>query len=409
MSDSPRILVASNDPALNFALDGLLGTFRAGIFYAESEATLVTFLTAAEGFDMIVLDTACAEISMEAVYRTLQKQPPLNRAFLLMLLPDLNPGRAIFAYNLGADALLPRQFEVTDFLAVCRDGIRQALTAKRLAALERKVVELEHGLAEQKKALEPEEPEQPTPTLGTLPKSPEHKAHLAAEEHRPPLVQHLEKAILRFFAEMKVSPKDITSTQNAEVLLRGDFIGWTGIFLPATSEWYDVVLNFTRPGIEYIAGDLYGREADDNALHTSIIDFVGRIHTLYRENSETGRGPSSAVFTQPLAAPRFSWIGEMGTPSFSQLFRMPKLTLICDFYQTRGTAKIKPAAAITPGDVMNENIAAPGQIRLALVNRGVVLTEDRLRKIIPMVEASRNFWVIEPSLMTRQLHSGSLK
>ncbi|SDU16858.1 hypothetical protein SAMN05444156_2375 [Verrucomicrobium sp. GAS474] len=405
MSVSSRILVASNDANLNFALDGLLGAFRASIFYADTEEKLVTFLSAADGFDMVVFDAACAEISMETVYRTMQKHPGLAQTFLLMLLPEVTPGTAIFAYNLKADAVLARQLDIPAFMTVCREAIRSAGTIRRVAEVEKRLDALEEKAEdEEKQALEEEETARKASVALSGPK--ENKPLILSDENRPPLIQHLEKAVLAFFSEMKVAGKDIYSKKAEGVLLRGDFIGWTGVFLPASSEWYDVVLNFTRPGAEYISGELYGRGTDDTALQLAIVDFVGRVQTLYRENSETGRGPSSAVFTQPLTSPRFPWIGEMGTPSYSHLFRLPKLMMVCDFYQTRGTPKIKPAGGISPGDVMNENISAPGQSRIALVNRGVVLTEERLRKIVPMVEATRNFWVIEPSLMTRQLHAG---
>ncbi|HEY8966542.1 MAG TPA: hypothetical protein VIM58_08870 [Candidatus Methylacidiphilales bacterium] len=403
MSDSPRILVASNDASLNLGLDGLLGAFRASVFYAETEEMLVTFLTSPEGFDLVVLDAACAEISMQAVYRAMQKQGAMARTFLLMLLPDLNPGTAIFAYNLGADALLPRQFDVPSFLAVCRNAIRQAGFNRRLAALEKKFDEIEEPDDMEGETVAEEEPGKPKAVV--LGGSEDKNAMIPASANLPPLVRHVEKALLQFFAEMQVAPKDIESKEPLPGLLRGDFVGWNGIFLPASSDWYDLVLNFTRPGAEFVSGELYGRGTDDQAILTALADMLGRVHALYRENSETGRGPSSAVFTQPLALPRFPWINELGAPTCSLMIRMPKLVMICDFYQTRGGAKIKPAGAIEPGDVMNENIAAPGQSRMALVNRGVVLTEERLRKVVPMVEATRNFWVIEPSLMTRRLHA----
>ncbi len=56
---------------------------------------------------------------------------------------------------------------------------------------------------------------------------------------------------------------------------------------------------------------------------------------------------------------------------------------------------------------MNESIAATGQTRMPLVNRGVILTYDRLDKIRSQVEPNRTLWVIEPSLLTRRLHQST--
>ena len=227
MSVSPRILVASNDATLNFALDGLLGAFRASIFYAESEEKLLTFLAASDGFDMVILDAACAEISMEAVYRAMQKHPGLSQTFLLMLLPDVNPGTAIFAYNLKADAVLARQLDIPAFMTVCREAIRSAGTVRRVAETEKRLDALEEKAAEEAKKANKAEEEIEKKSSVALSGPKDHTSLLVTEENRPPLIQHLEKAVVSFFSEMKVSAKDIYSKKAEGVLLRGDFIGWT--------------------------------------------------------------------------------------------------------------------------------------------------------------------------------------
>ncbi|HEY8966009.1 MAG TPA: hypothetical protein VIM58_06175, partial [Candidatus Methylacidiphilales bacterium] len=187
-----------------------------------------------------------------------------------------------------------------------------------------------------------------------------------------------------------------------------EFIGWQGIFWPVGNLWFDVVFHFSRTGAENLCRWSLQRSArEETSLLAGISQYLVAVQATYRAHYETGYGPTSTILCQPVAMARPVWASEAGRGDYTRVLKYPSSFLAYNFHIAPAALQVKAAIAASPGDVLNETIAAKGQRPgpgvMPLANRGVILTEGRLNKIVPDLEANRTLWVIEPSLFARRI------
>ena len=419
MNLSCRVLVAVTDEKLRTSIQSLVKALPIQAFFANTSAEILAYLSSSEGTDLVIIDDVLTDTTPEIVCRAARQRAPKIDSYIAVMAARENPADALRAFSAGADEVLPKPLEMVPFLNACRRAQRFTTIERRQAEAIANLTEMlnaeKKGKAEkaakppgaagekdeiEEKAEEEKIAEAPTekaPSSG----SPHGLLH---EDRRPVLVQQMEEAVKQAFIELEVAPEDCLSKPTNNSLLYGDFIGWQGVFLNKTSEWYDILFHFSHPGAEYLSQRLLKRTAhSDEDLLKAVSELVASVQRIHRERFGGAGNATGAVFCQHMASPRFSWIGEIGAPTHSQLLNIPKMTLVYDFHRSPGTARVKPVPSVEPGDIMNETIAASGQGRIPLISKGVVLTEERLRKIRTEVEATRNFWVIEPSLLARRL------
>ncbi len=421
MNLSCRVLVAVTDEKLRTSIQSLVKALPIQAFFAGTSAEILTYLSSSEGTDLVVIDDVLADITTDAVCRAARQRAPKIDSYIAVMAARDNPADALRAFSAGADEVLSKPLEMIPFLNACRRAQRFTTIERKQAEAIASLIELQNAekkskaekaakppgaagekdeleeKSEEEKAAKAESPEIEVPHAGS-------PRGVLSEDRRPILVQQMEEAVKQAFIELEVAPEDCLSKPTNNSLLYGDFIGWQGVFLNKTSEWYDILFHLSHPGAEYLSQRLLKRTAhSDDDLLKAVSELVASVHRIHRESFGGAGNATGAVFCQHMAAPRFSWVGEIGAPTHSQLLNIPKMTLVYDFHRSPGTARVKPVASVEPGDIMNETIAASGQGRIPLISKGVVLTEERLRKIRTEVEETRNFWVIEPSLLARRL------
>lgn len=187
-----------------------------------------------------------------------------------------------------------------------------------------------------------------------------------------------------------------------------EFVGWQGIFWPVNNLWFDVLFHFSRTGAENLCRWTLQRQAkEDGALMAGINQYLIAVQATYRAHYETGYGPSSTILCQPVVLPRPHWMEEAGQGDFTRVLKFPNSFVAYNFHIAPAALQVKAAITASPGDILNETIASrgqrPGPGVMPLANRGVILTEGRLNKIVPDLEANRTLWVIEPSLFARRM------
>jgi DNA-binding response OmpR family regulator len=389
-------VIVSRDEGLRLLLENLLHVLRAEVFHVDDEGTALARVGTPEGVDAVIVDAAWSDFSVAGLHRAAQaSRAPLP--FVAVLTDDSTLAGVVPAFAAGVDAVLPKPPDPRVFLNTFR-------SAQRLAGLERRVRALETAPAPS--ASEPA----PTPEGAEERIDPAILPAQLSSDGRPQLVAQMEEAARQVFASFGVDLADLTSKPATGKLLRGDIVGWQGLYLPASRTWYDVLFHFTRPGVEHLCQLMTHRRAhgDDDLIHTVnglLSTIQAAHHRIFETGGATASAASTTLFCPPLAAPRPDWLDDAGTASHSQFMKLSHLFMVYDFHPSPGATRIKPVAGVEVGDVLNELVAAKGQNRrIPLANRGVVLSQERLEKVAAQIEPNQTLWVIEPSLLTRRLH-----
>ena len=439
-----RVLIASQESQVRLVAENLLKTVQAKCLKAETQDAVLAYLGTPEGVDLVVVDSAWEGLSVETIYRTCRSRPKAPvESYLVVLVEETNAAGAVLAFNAGADAVIRRNIDPVEFLNACRAGQRLSVLAKmhRVAMEEKATARAVLNAAEKGEA----EAELASAALlggagpaaaGAAAPGPGITAPGAAvlqggkkegegKESSAPSVVYLEAEPPIVVRQMEAVARQVIIDQGGNeeachhdvedaAVIAGsvpewaEFVGWQGIFWPVGNLWFDVLFYFSRSGAENLCRWMLQRSArEDSALLAAVSQYLVAVQATYRAHYETGYGPTSTILCQPVAVLRPAWMEEVGRGQFTRVLKFPSSSVTYNFHVAPAALQVKGATAAMPGDVLNETIASRGQRSgpgiMPLANRGVILTEGRLRKIVPELESNRTLWVIEPSLFARRM------
>ncbi len=448
-----RVLISSQEMQVRLMAENLLKTVKAKCLPGETQDAILAQLTSPEGIDLVVIDGAWSGLSIETIYRTCRSRTAVPvETYLVVLVEETNAAGAVLAFNAGADAVIRRNLDPIEFLNACRAGQRLSVLAKmhRVAMEEKATAQAVLAEAE-KEAKEAEDASAVLLSGGAAETAPDAGGAGAAltagtnegiaspaaavlqgrrggassgregeakpvleEEHAHIVVKQLEAVSRQVLVDQGASQEACRHDAADAAAIDGgvpewaEFVGWQGLFWPIDNLWFDILFYFSRAGAENLCRWTLQRQGrDDNALLMAVNQYLVSVQATYRAHYETGYGPGSTILCQPLAMPRPFWIAEVGKADHTRVLKFPGAFTAYNFHIAPAALQVKMASAAAPGDVLNETIAArgqrPGPGVLPLANRGVILTESRLNKIVPDLEANRTLWVIEPSLFARRI------
>ena len=415
-----RVLIATQDSQVRHIAENLLKTVQAKCLTAETQDSALAYLGTPEGIDLVVYDSSWEELSVETLYRTCRSRTKVPvETYLVVLVEETNAAGAVLAFNAGADAVLRKNIDPVEFLNACRAGQRLSVLAKmHRVAMEAKATaqavlaesEQESKAAESASAVLLQQPE--VSSASSLLVTAE-KAKVAGGDD-PVVVRQLEAVARQVLIDQGAVGETCHPEAEDAAAIDGtlptwaEYVGWQGIFWPPGNLWYDVLFYFSRTGAENICRWMLQRSPrDEGTLLAGINQYMVSLQATYRAHYETGYGPTSTILCQPVALALPSWLQEAGKGDYTRVLKFPSSFIAYNFHIAPAALQVKGAISATPGDVLNETIASrgqrPGPGVMPLANRGVILTEGRLNKIVPELEANRTLWVIEPSLFARRM------
>jgi len=411
-------------------MEALLKTVKAKAFTAETVDAVLTYLGTPESVDLVIADEAWSELSIEIVRRASRDRTQGGDSYLVVLINGSDVAAALHAFNAGADGVLRKPLDPVEFLNACLAAQRVSEAAKQHLALE-KIVEANvatvSALAASLKPSAP--PKENSEAPATSEKHPASAPDGAPEDEAPPeasqprtrnrgvlltasddsiggftLIEQLQESIRESFLELGIAEKNCNSTLTSGAPRHLDFIGWQGAFCPGSRQWVDLLLCFSWASIESLSQRISGRKAQGDVEGiAAVAGYMSNLQATYKRLFRRADSVNSVLLTQPNAFLRIDWIAESGLRDESRTFQPGDGELIADFHLAPGAFATKGFPDLKPGDVLAESVAAPNQQRIPLISRGGVITFDRIKKIEAQLEPTRNFWVVEPSLLARRL------
>ncbi len=412
-------------------MEALLKTVKAKALAAETVDAVLTYLGTPDGVDMIIADEAWSELSIEIVRRASRDRPLGGDAYLVVLINGSDVAAALHSFNAGADGVLRKPLDPVEFLNACLAAQRVSDAAKQHFALEKAVEAHAATVSALSIALKPPAPSKdpsatpenrenrPPPAPGESPEKDETDSETPQPRARTrgvllsssdesiggfTLIEQLQESIRESFLELGVPEKNCNATLTSGAPRHREFIGWQGAFCPGSRQWVDLLLCFSWASIESLSQRLSGRKASGDVEGIATVGvYMGNLQATYKRLFRRTDSVNSVLLAQPSAFLRIDWIDEAGLRDESRTYQPGDGELIADFHLAPGAFATKGFPQIKSGDVLAESLATPNQQRIPLISRGAVLTPDRLKKIESQLEPTRNFWVVEPSLLARRL------
>jgi len=423
-----RVLVAVKDERTRIPMEALLKTVKAKSLTVETIDAVLTYLGTPDGVDMVIADEAWSELSIEIVRRASRDRPQGGDAYLVVLINGSDVAAALHAFNAGADGVLRKPLDPVEFLNACLAAQRVSDAAKQHFALEKTVEAHAATVNALAAALKPPPPpkEDPPPAASENQSSsdspgdaPDSGADPAAPRARNrgvllggsdesiggfTLIEQLQESIRESFLELGIPEKNCDSTLTSGSPRHREFIGWQGAFCPASRQWVDLLLCFSWASIESLSQRISGRKASGDVEGVAAVgSYMSNLQATYKRLFRRADSVNSVLLAQPSAFLRIDWIGESGLRDESRTYQPGDGELIADFHLAPGAFATKGFPDLRSGDILAESVATPAQQRIPLISRGAVITPERIKKIESHLEPTRNFWVVEPSLLARRL------
>jgi len=409
-------------------MEALLKTVKAKSFPVESIDAVLTYLGTPDGIDMVIADEAWSELSIEIVRRASRDRPQGGDSYLIVLINGSDVAAALHAFNAGADGVLRKPVDPVEFLNACLAAQRVSDAAKQHFALEKTVeahASTVNALAAALKPPVPPKEEKPAAAPENQPPSdtPDDAPDNGAEPDAPrartrgvllggsdesiggfTLIEQLQESIQESFLELGVPEKNCGSTLTSGSPRHRDFIGWQGAFCPASRQWVDLLFCFSWASIESLSQRLSGRKASGDVEGVAAVaTYMGNLQSTYKRLFRRADSVNSVLLAQPSVFLRIPWIGESGLRDESRTYQPGDGEMIADFHLAPGAFATKAFPDLRSGDVLAESVATPVQQRIPLISRGAVLTIERIKKIESQLEPTKNYWIVEPSLLARRL------
>lgn len=404
-----KILLADDDIIARTMVNATLK--RAGYeaeHVTDGKAALAA-LRIESGPRIAILDWMMPGMSGLEVCQAIRNNPGKGYIYIILLSGKSESDEVVSGLDAGADDYIIKPFEQHRFLARIRVAERVLKVHQVLidTIAEQEILLRRHNLLGDvlHKQMLPAERTQIVPSPFYTEPEP---THFSSKTQNFKTLTEVDQLFARVIAQMGISPLTSKDPESAAAPQEMDLVGCTSVYIPNSGVWLDIVLEMDQPSALAMGLAVLGTL---DVCDKDVLDLLGEILSLFQRSLKAkgthGGSDVMAPFV-PKARLRseFTDLPKHGENYGRWLLSHPSIDFRVTISETSSAVVSKKCAALQLLDVVAEQVMMPDKPGALCVEKGAVLNDFNIRKILQASRTAPKDWsikVVGPSLLARAL------